>query len=125
MAVDMSSINTNRIKNPVTIEDSTVGEIYINSAPEWWPKFAIAAGDITEVDVFKFLDHVKYVKNVSGFPDRRGEICVISEPYSLSSEGVTHLIKFCKIFDLTFAITGECRHNPGNCFRITFFNGKK
>lgn len=109
------------ISNNIKIENKD--EIIVDTPPNWFPWLDIKSGDINRVygiDVFEFIDHVKFVKDVRGFPDI-DEVMVVSEPYNLNMYNLINLIKFCEIFELGFTVSGDSSHNPGKCFRIVFY----
>lgn len=115
------------LENPTSkeyiIKNNTSEEVVVRDEPDWWPGILLrGAGGVDGATMGRgFLDHVKCIKNAYGFPDRKEEIFVISEPYDIFEQDVVQLLKFSKKFRIGFAISGNSRHNPGNCFRILFY----
>ena len=45
--------------------------------------------------------------------------CFISEPYWLYEATFAELVSFCKRHDLEWMISGDSKHNPSQCLKIT------
>lgn len=64
-------------------------------------------------------DWVKGIRHLS-WMDHMGSLNgkAVSEPYSISMEGIKDLVAFCEESNTTFTIWGESFHYPGRTLRI-------
>lgn len=70
------------------------------------------------------MDHGRYVESADPYCKPMWRNVAIGEPYSIDMSTMEDLIQWCKDHKVVFTITGYSRHNPGNCFRITYDNKK-
>ena len=67
----------------------------------------------------QWLDHLSFEKR-KDLEESEVE-ALISEPYAIGTEDIKEIVKFCEEHSLNVTIDGKSSHNPGACFRITFW----